>query len=161
MDWIFNNFQIVALIALVVGSVLKQMVEAARTKKQERDQPEAEWEETETTWLPVPIPPEYQPPPLPRPSPPPLLQTFAPAVVVDDSGELLRKQLEMQEKALAVRQNKASEKTRMLEKQARSATRIKPPAHAVTSVRGMLMNPASARQAIVLREVLGKPVGMR
>lgn len=161
MDWIFDNPQIFVLIALAVGSVVKQMAEAAKAKKQEREQPEVEWEETETTWTPIPIPPEYQPPPLPRSAPPPLIPQFVPAVVVDDSGELLRKQLEMQEKARAIRDNKATEKTRMLTLRARSATREKTEYSADITVRNLLANPATARKAIVLREILDKPLGLR
>jgi type IV secretory pathway VirB10-like protein len=167
MDWIFDNFQIVVLVALAVGSVVKQMAEAAKAKKQGPEQPEVEWEETETTWTPIPIPPEYQPPPLPRSAPPPLVQHFEtyqpppPVALVQDSNELLNKQLEMQEKARAIRENKATEKTRKLELRARSATRAKTVYSADITIRNLLANPSSARKAIVLREILDKPVGMR
>ncbi len=172
MDWIFDNFQIVVLIALAVGSVVKQMADNAKAKKEQREQPdrdweEPEWQEPETTWTSLPVPQEYQPPPLPRSSPPPLLKHFEshqppPLVaVVADSGELLRKQLEMQEKARAIRENKATEKTRKLELRARSATRAKTVYSADITIRNLLANPSSARKAIVLREILDKPLGMR
>lgn len=172
MDWIFENFQVVALIALAIGSVVKQMAEAAKAKREQREQPEEpewqepEWQEPETTWTSIPIPPEYQPPPLPRAAPPPLAphieihrpQQAAPA---DASGELLRKQLEMQEKARAIRENKATEKTRMLEQRARSATRVKTVRTAAIGIRSQLSRPSTARKAIILREVLDKPLGLR
>jgi hypothetical protein len=159
MDWIFDNPQIALLIALAIGSLVKQMAEAAKAKKEQRDQPQQpEWEETETTWTPIPIPPEFQPPPLYRPTPPPLVQQ---AAARDDSNELLNKQLEMQEKARSIRDNKAKEKTRMLTLRARSATRAKPPGSCELSVRSLLTSPSTARKAIVLREILDKPVGMR
>lgn len=167
MDWIFDNFQVVVLIALAVGTVVKQMAEAAKAKKQEREQPEVEWEETETTWTPIPIPPEYRPPPLPRSAPPPLIPHFEtyqpppPVMLVQDSNELLNKQLEMQDKARAIRDNKATEKTRMLTLRARSATREKTEYSADITIRNLLANPASARKAIVLREILDKPLGLR
>jgi type IV secretory pathway VirB10-like protein len=168
MDWIFDNFQIVVLIALAVGSVVKQMADAAKARKEQREQqPETEWQETETTWTSVPIPPEYQPPPLPPPParhfgtylPPP--PPPPPVAVVQDSGDFLRKQMEMQEKARAIRENKATEKTRMLELRARSATRAKTEYSAEITIRNLLANPASARKAIVLREILDKPLGLR
>ena len=173
MDWIFDNFQFVILIALAIGSVVKQMAEAAKMKKEQREQPpETQWEETETTWTPIPIPPEFQPPPrsapppLQRSVPPPLLKHFEtfqapPPLPAEETENLLRKQLEMQEKVRALRENKAAEKARMLEKQARSATRVKTQHPAQLGVRSLLANPTTARKAIVLREILDKPLGMR
>ena len=81
---------------------------------------------------PLPTEPEYKPEPAPKPR------------------EIRKRQLSLQEKAaLANLQNRASSTKRTRSNQA------------TPTLRQLLSSPQSARQAIVLREVLGKPRAMQ
>lgn len=151
MDWIFDHFQIVVLIALAVGSVIRQIAETAKTKRQERKLLERRREQQDTTWEPVPVPPRYQAPP---PLPPSIPQA---PLLAENNDEVLRRQMEMQEKLREIRDGKA--KAREAAPSSAQARRM--PGGAPTGIRAALRNPASTRQAIVLREILGTPVGLR
>lgn len=161
MDWIFNNFEIVALVVLAIGSAVKQLVESTKAKREAP--PRREVEEDEEDWFPIPIPPEYlpkAPPPLPSvPPPPPLLHKAVPPPVPGDTDEVLRRQLEMQEKLRQLRENKANKAKEPMLRAGQAKQPVRTPATA--GVRSLLRHPSSARQAIVLREILGPPVGMR
>lgn len=176
-DWIFDNFQILALVLIAAGSAAKQLLQRAKEKREEQrrrdygEETESEsfdWEDLEDPepeWTPVEIPPEFAPPPPPPlPQPPPLAATPEPSPEPD--ADFLQQQLKMQEQAEEFQQQRskadeALQKTLDLEKQARSATRVKRTNTLQSTIRSQLSRPSTARQAILLREVLGKPVGMR
>ncbi len=155
MDWIFDNLQIVAILALVLGSFVKQFLDAKaeeRRARQEMDRnppenvfgPDEEWEAEP---VPAAPPPAQMPPPLRR------------SAEADEA--VLKRQAEMQERLRQAREAK--------EAKAREAAAF---ASAVPigarreqgrkgGLREALSKPGETRRAIVLREILGPPAGLR
>jgi type IV secretory pathway VirB10-like protein len=159
MDWIFDNFQFVAIAAIVVGSLVKQFLEARAEERRVREEMERNPPEEvfgpDDEWETVPTAP---PPMMRRPSPPPLAQP--PPLRRDHEAEeaVLRRQAEMQERLHLAREAK--------EAKAREAAAAKPAGTSAKPVRdaglrGALANRAETRRALVLREILGPPVGLR
>lgn len=168
MEWIFDNFQIVAIVALVLGSLVKQFLEAKAEERRARERmdqepsaeeeifgPEEDWEESR--------PSPATPPPLVRPAPPPLfgpppLQSFQEPP--PEAQEALKRQFDMQERLRQIREEKAARTKQSPTPQAATSQRARPTA-ATTTIRGTLVRTGEARRAIVLREILGPPIGLR
>jgi type IV secretory pathway VirB10-like protein len=161
MDWIFDNFQILAIVGLALASWLKSRADA---KAAEREEQEArrELEEPNEVFGPDEAwgAPYQEPAP---PAPPPLVRVAPPPVpVVETQGELKR-QLEMQERLRQLRETKAvtsggAAVTRARSKDAKPA---KTAAAVPVGLRGALRNHGQVRRAIVMREILGPPLGLR
>lgn len=158
MQWIFDNFQIVAIVAIVLGSFVKQFLEAKAEERRAREEmernppeevfgPDEEWETVPTA-----------PPPLMRPSPPPLAQPPPLRRSVEADEAVLRRQEEMQERLRLAREAKAA-KAREAAAVMTNGTPVK--SVRKTGLRGALADRAETRRAIVLREILGPPVGLR
>lgn len=158
MDWIFDHFQIVAIVAIVLGSFVKQFLEAKAEEKRAREEmernppeevfgPDEEWETVPTA-----------PPPLMRQTPPPLVQPppLRPNVEADEA--VLKRQQEMQERLRLAREAKAA---KAREAAATATTGSQAKSVRQTGLRAVLANRAETRRAIVLREILGPPVGLR
>lgn len=128
----------------------------AENKKNRQEEESADWEpDTETRWeeedsfgnpLPPPIPQRHAPPPLPQ---------FIPA----SSSELERQQ-RMQEQLRSLKKERTASSSTS---QPRRKTPAVKPAAAVasTSIRSRLKNRSELRRAIVMREILDPPVGLR
>jgi hypothetical protein len=152
MDWIFDHFQILAIVGLAFASWLKSRADA---KAAEREEQEArrELEDPEEVFGPGEawMRPREQPAP---PAPPPI-----PAV--DAQGELKR-QMDMQEKLRQIRETKtaggAGKATRMSLKNAKSTKTV---SAAPVGLRAALRNHGQVRRAIIMREILGPPLGLR
>lgn len=167
MDWIFDNFQIVALVALALASWFKSRMDAkaaereeqrAREEMAQRGEVEDDDFGPDEPWREVMMPPDFPPPPpLFRASPPPV-----PTAVVDTSAELKR-QMEMQDRLREVRA------TRVVTTGGANATRkltaSKQTGYAAPGVRHGLReiarNRSEIRRAIVLREILDPPLALR
>lgn len=167
MNWIFDNFHIVALVALALASWFKTRMDtkAAEREEQRAREEMAERGEVEEydfgpgePWQEVLMQPELPPPPpLFRMSPPPV-----PAVVIDTGAELKR-QTEMQERLREVRA------TRVVTTGGATATRkltaSKQTGYAAAGVRNglreIVRKRSEIRRAIVLREILGPPLALR
>ncbi len=167
MDWIFDNFQIVALVALALASWFKTRMDAKAAEREEQRAREEMAERGEVEeydfgpaepWQEELMQPELPaPPPLFRMSPPPV-----PAVVIDTGAELKR-QMEMQERLREVRENRAV--TTGGAAATRKLTASKQTGYASPGVRHGLREIArkrsEIRRAIVLREILGPPLALR
>jgi type IV secretory pathway VirB10-like protein len=160
MQWIFDNFQIVAIVVIVLGSFVKQFLEAKaeeRRARQEMDRnPPDEVFGPDEEWETVPVP--AAPPPLMRTSPPPLVQPPPLRRSVEADEAVLRRQEEMQERLRLAREAKAA---RAREADAIMTTGTPVKSVRMTGLRGALADRAETRRAIVLREILGPPVGLR
>ena len=161
MDWIFDNFQILALVGLALASWLKSRADA---KAAEREEQEArrELEEPEDTFGPDEAwgAPYQQSAP---PPPPPLVRSAPPPVPVVDNGGELKRQLELQERLRQLRETKAVTTGGAAVTRAR-AKNAKPAAAAsakTVSLRTALANRGQVSRAIVMREILGPPLGLR
>lgn len=165
MDWIFDNFQILALVGIALASWLKSRADAKAAEREEREArrqleepeevfgPREPWNEPQQ-WSPPP-----QPPPLvvkPR-TPPPI-----PVAAVEAEAELKR-QMQLQERLRELRETKAVTTGGAAATRTRATTRqTGSPAPAVpASLRGVLRKRSEIRRAVILREVLGPPLGLR
>ncbi len=167
MDWIFDNFQIVALVALAMASWFKSRMDAKAAEREEQRAREemAERGEVEESdfgpgepWQEVLTRPEpAQPPPLFRVSPPPV-----PVAVFDTDAELKR-QMELQERLRQARESKAV--TTGGAAATRKLTASKQTGYAAAGVRNglreIVRKRGEIRRAVVLREILGPPLALR
>jgi len=168
MDWLLEHFQFVAIALLIAGSMIRKFLEAkaeeqeARRRMEQPGPPEEAFEPFEPggPWESF-EPFEPAPPPIPQPpaqSPPPPVTAFE-----SQQAAILQRQAEIEEKMRRIREGRTAKQAR----QAKPARTAKPAATALptktssTSIRSTLRNRGSARRAIVLREVLGQPVGLR
>ena len=168
MDWIFEHFQILALVGLALASWLKARSDAKAAEREERrareemaEPPEEEifgdaeeWQEPQ--W---PTPP----PPLVRSVPPP----YPAEAVIQPAAEseaVLKRQFEMQERLRQLRESKvattggaAATRARNLPAEAAG----KPAAAAGSALKAALRDRNQTRRAILMREILGPPLGLR
>jgi|DewCreStandDraft_4_1066084.scaffolds.fasta_scaffold107002_3 hypothetical protein len=160
MDWLFDNIQILFLIGIAVASWLKSRSDQKKAGQEEDDSPLPDWipEEILKPRRPPPLTKSGVPPGLPgAPKPPPI---FEPAVVppIPIDEQALARQREIQEKLAAAKAAKqAAAKLVKDNKAAKEKASSAPP----SSLRDALRDPAQTRRAIVLREILGTPVGLR
>jgi hypothetical protein len=171
MDWIFDNFQFVVLIAVVIGSLVKRILEAKVAGKQAGDEMPDEGDifDPEDVWAPPqgqPMP--SVPPPLVRQVPPPLMRETVPPPQHSREYEMeviLKRQQDMQERLRQAKESKttttggaSATRARVAASQS-NATKASQPAK--SSLRGALRNPKEIRRAVIMREILGPPVGLR
>ncbi len=165
MDWIFEHFQIVVLVLLGIGSMVKSMFDAKAKQAAER--------ETEGHPMPeVPLDDDTSyrktqpaaPPSLTRPaSPPPLRMAGYDAEVANETAKALKHQQDLAARLRQIRETKATTTG------GASATRARIAAKGVAklvkqtplTLRRRLHDPAEVRQALVMREIFGPPVGLR
>ena len=168
MNWIFDNFQILALVGLALASWLKSRADAKaaeREEQQAREEMEQRGEVEEydfgpgQPWREVMMPPEpEQPPPLFRVNPPPV-----PAAVVVDTDAELKRQMEMQERLRQLRESKAvttggAAATRNLTASRQAGYTVPDVRH---GLREIVRTRGEIRRAVVLREILGPPLALR
>jgi type IV secretory pathway VirB10-like protein len=161
MDWIFDNFQILALVGIAFASWLKTRADARAAKREEEEArreleegetfgPEQEWNEPQE-WTPPPAPPPQvvKPPPLPT--------------AAQQAADELKHQLQLQERLRQLRETKAMTSGGVAAKRARATTKKTAPTEAAVpaSLRGVLRKRSEIRRAVILREVLGPPLGLR
>jgi type IV secretory pathway VirB10-like protein len=170
MDWIFDNFQVVAMIAIVVISLAKRYLDSKReSSEEETETPDEDW---------TPPPPRRQsvPPPLGRTSvPPPMAGPMPPqrsaqrsaaqpplSASMTEAASALQRQQEMMDRLQSAKEAKAQRAkaagTSHRSPVKASKTVLVPVAGSLT---GILRNRNEIRRAVILREVLGPPLGMR
>ena len=168
MDWIFDNFQIVALVALAMASWFKSRMDAKAAEREEQRAREemaerGELEEYEygpgEPWQEVLMQPEPAPPPLVRASPPPV-----PVVVaVAQNNTELKRQMELEERLRLLRETKVvtsggAAATRNLTASRQTGYAAPDARH---GLREVVRKRGEIRRAIVLREILGPPLALR
>ncbi len=164
MEWIFEHFQIVILIALGVGSVLKSMWEAKARQKQESEEeynpedvfaPDEEYRE--------PAMPSV-PPPLTRQAvPPPLRESGYDEAVAIETARALKHQQDLADRLRQIRETRATTTGGASATRARisASTSAVPVAQVPSSIRSRLRVPREVRRAFVMREILDPPVTLR
>lgn len=161
MDWIFDNFKILAIVGLALASWLKSRADA---KAAEREEQEArrELEEPEDVFGPGEDwgAPYQQPAP---PVPPPLVRVAPPPVPAFETEAELKRQMEMQERLRQIRETKAvtSGGAAVTRARMKDAKNSKTASAVPVGLRGALRNHGQVRRAIVMREILGPPLGLR
>lgn len=172
MDWIFDNIQIVGVALVVIFSLLKQIHEAKQEERKKQEAPEDDGD----AWIPPPRLPRKQPAPS-IPVPPKLdsprrvpqvrgvTTPDAPpmSASMTEAASALQRQQEMMDRLQRAKEAKA-QRVKTVEthggKRAHSATPAGT-ASARTSLRATLGKRSEIRRAVVLREILGPPVGLR
>lgn len=168
MDWILEHFQIFIVIGLALASWLKHRADAKAAEAEERrareemaDEeevfgPDEEWRIPQEQALP------QVPPPLVRAVPPPL--TMAGQEAEREAAAALKHQTDLQERLRQIRETKATTTGGASATRARVAatqSHAKPILPGKASLRDGLRDPKQTRRAIVLREILGPPPGLR
>lgn len=167
MDWIFDHFQIVALIVIVIGSLVKRFLEAKAENGRPPDEPFDPTEIFGPSERRHPDEPKPSvPPPLVRTTPPPLVRQAMPAqpLVEERDAALLKRQQDMQERLRQIKESKANTSGGAAATNARvSAARTPAKAFlpATSGIRKSLRERKEIRRAFVLREILGPPAGLR
>jgi hypothetical protein len=171
MNWIFDHFQIVILIALGIGSVVKSLLESKAKQKQKQEEEEEEEEEKYDPGEIFAPDEEYQPPAMPS-TPPPLTRQVVPhsqrlggydEAVAAETARELKHQRDLAEHLRQIRETRATTTGGAAATRARvSAKGLKKSAAKIPlGIRARLRDPLEARQAFVLREILDPPVGLR
>jgi len=166
MDWIFDNFQILAIVGIALASWLKARSDAKAAEREERRAREEMGQPEEDVFGPGEPwnePQQWEMPPAPPPlvvkpqTPPPI-----PAAALAAEAELKR-QMQLQERLRELRETRAVTTGGAAATRTRTATRQTGQTAAVvpTSLRGVLRNRSEIRRAVILREVLGPPLGLR
>ena len=165
MDWIFDHLQIVVLVVLGIGSMVKSMLDAKSKQAAER---EAEWNPTPE--VPLDDDTSYRkaqptvPPPLNRTStPPPLRMAGYDAEVANETAKALKHQQDLAERLRQIRENKATTTGGASATRARIAAKgvAKPLTLTPLTLRRRLRDHAEVRRAFVMREILDPPVALR
>jgi hypothetical protein len=163
MDWLLDHFQFVLIIGFALASWLKSRADAKRAEEEER-QAQEEGAGNDDGYEPEE---DWQLPPAMPTAPPPLIREVAPPPLYVDTTEadaILKRQQEIQERLQAIKDTKATTSGNAAETRARIAAASRPmvpTALEKSSLRSSLRDPMQTRRAIVLREILGPPVGLR
>lgn len=172
MEWIFDHFQLVALVVFVIGSILKSLWDARVRQKSEYGGP-AESDGEVIREIPLGEDKSYRKPT--ASTPPPLPQATVPrasrnpgydAAVADEAAKALKHQQDLAERLRAIRETKATTSGGAAATRARVASKkSKKDARSVemqpVSLSKRLRDPAEVRRAFVMREILDPPVGLR
>jgi hypothetical protein len=176
MDWILDHYEIIALAVLGLASWVKRRMDVAGAEREERqakqDMSDGEDVFDPATGWPQAVP--SVPPPLVRQGPPPLMSQSPSHTVADyNNAAILKQQQDIQERLRRIRETKAAPTggtakatttggaaaTRSRVSASQSHAKSVTPAKA--GLRGSLRQRQEIRRAIVLREILGPPVGLR
>jgi hypothetical protein len=154
MNWILDNLQIVVIIVLALGSWLSSRMEAKKTEVEEPDDEEV-----------------FEPARRPEPSVPPPLARNAPLELpafaeerANEAAAILKHQQDLEARLRQIRETKATTSGGASATRSRLAAKgrgLKPAAPAMPSLRVSIRNRGELRRDIVMREVLGTPVGLR
>ncbi len=182
MDWFFDNFQILALVALAFASWLKHRSDAKAAEREQKEPRQEmdelpDWFEDEETWQ---VPRPQEPPPLVRRveamQPPPLYRQAPPPVPEMAGNAELQRQEELHERLREMREKRESSARQAKQaKEARQAREARQPKLArearlpgekpvfafKSRLRASLHQRSQIRQAVLLREILGPPVALR
>lgn len=152
MDSLPDSFKIILGLIVAAFWIIGKIAEAKKQRQQQEEQP---WP-PDDEWPPEETYEEAAPPPLPsqRSAPPPL-----PQFIPSSDAELLRQQT-MQEKLASIRKEKREKRNTPARAAAKSAptpktTLVSP------SLKARLRDRRELRRAIVMREILDPPVGLR
>ncbi|MES2997351.1 MAG: hypothetical protein V4733_11135 [Verrucomicrobiota bacterium] len=141
MNWIFDNLQIVIIVLIGLASVAKRIFDARTPGPDSLPDPRRMDGDEEDGWE-MPAPPS-----LPRPAPP----VFQPA-----DEQLLARQIEMRERLRAAKAARAKAAVD------RPVYGAKPAAvSSGSALSRSLHNRGELRRAVILREILGPPIGLK
>ena len=162
MDWLSNNFQIIALVLIAFAGWIKSRMDS---KNEEQEPPQEPYDEREVfgpgePWEQVP----GVPPPLEWSQPPPIPSPAAAIEAARESAAVLKRQQDLAERLRVIRETKATTTGGAAATRARlTASRL--PARAVApvsaSLRSRLYDKGELRRAFVMKEILEPPLSQR
>lgn len=167
MKWIFDNPQVLLIAVFVIGSLLKNVLEARGRKNAEYGVPE---QEDDRPQVPIDQDKSYRkvlpggtPPPLARYGSPPPLPSPADEARAGEAAAALKHQRDLAERLRQIRETKATTTGGAAATRARVAAKgtAKAFQQGSLSIRQRLRDPAEMRRAFVMREILDPPVGLR
>jgi len=171
MQWIFDNFQVVAVVFLIAASLVKRFLEAKAEERQARermDEPEEAGPFEPDEWRMPEAPAPSVPPPLERRTPPPVRQAAGPPPLRVDTADvelILKRQQEMEERLQQYKAARAATRANTTGGAAATNDRVikraAPAASAAGGLRSTLLSRSETRRSIVMREILGPPLGLR
>jgi uncharacterized membrane protein len=160
MDWIFDHFQIVLIVALAFASWVKSRQDAKQAEREAREAGElpdmGDIFGPGEPWQPEAEPMTNQLPPIPSKS----ARNALPAQEPLPNRELDR-QNALREQLRQIREAKTITTGNAAATRERANAKGKAPAVVTASLRGMLRNRGELRKAVITREILGTPVGLR
>ena len=166
MDWIFDNPKGLILIGIVIFTVIKHILDAKKNAEaestEEPENPFEGWEEPQQNRPPAAPPRRVNvslPPPLRSRGMPPPMHTGEAEVEV-----LLKRQQDMMNRLQQVKeanQQKAVTTGGAAATRSRVTGRTADKSSTPSGLRDMLRDRSQTRRAIVLREILGPPIGLR
>ncbi|MCU0776878.1 MAG: hypothetical protein MUF86_04345 [Akkermansiaceae bacterium] len=164
MDWIFDNFNILAIVGIALASWLKARSDAKAAEREARRASEEMGQPAEDVFGPGEPwnePQQWEMPP----APPPLVvkpRTPPPIPAVAQEAELKR-QMQLQERLRELRESKAVTSGGAAATRTRAATQQTGYTSVAVPVglRSVVRNRSDIRRAVILREVLGPPLGLR
>jgi hypothetical protein len=181
MAWILEHLNIVIVAIFIIGSILKSRFgpnpEETDTASDVPDFGDMGPPDASDRKMPPPMP--SVPPPLVRTTIPesrnsqapevPTVSSQATAAVVaaaEESAKMLKHQQDLAAHLRRIHETKATTTggaaaTRVRIAASKSKSKAKPLATGPLSLRSRLQNPAAVRRAIVLKEILDRPVGLR
>ena len=158
MDWIFDHFQILLIVGLAFASWLKSRHDTKQAEREAREAGELPDEQEifgpYETWEPEPM--TNQPPPIPSHSARNALPAREPA-----PNRELERQNALREQLRQIREAKTITTGNAAATRERANAKGKAPVVVTASLRGMLRNRGELRKAVITREILGAPVGLR
>lgn len=177
MNWLFDHFQIVAIVGIVIASWIKKRSDAQREEVETRRAIEELADEDSDWHRPPPVVPTPRhsaspsiPPTRPGRIPPPLAQRTlvtpppvqsAPAL----QDELLQRQIAMQEQLVEIKKEKAAAKLTpppgARETQQRTMGSTSSPVTSGMSLKETLKRGDASRRAFILSEILGPPLSLK
>lgn len=168
MSWIFDNLQVVVIALVVLGSLVKNVLESRGQKKQEYGTPE---DDDDRPFVPIDEDKSYRkilspsmPPPLERHVAPPPLPSPADEARAREAAVALKHQTDLAERLRQIRETKATTTGGAAATRARLAGKgtSKPSQQGpVSIIAKRLRDPAEVRRAFVMREILDPPIGLR
>lgn len=163
MQWILEHFQFVVIVALALGSWLKNRWDAKKEAEQSYDPREVFGAPGEVEWG----APNAYPPPLAGSRVPPKLPPRLPSVVVPptvDADAVLKHQQELAERLRQIREARAATGgagTVPRARPARGPASPAPVAAGASHLKSRLRNPRELRNALIMKEILDRPVSLR
>lgn len=168
MDWLFDNPKALILIAFVAFSLLKRFLESKKATTEEEDTPDPfeSWTQPPGRQAPSVPPPLVKgniPPPGRRSiPPPPPLPSREP-----DIASLLKRQQDMMDRLQHAKDIKVTKDSKAtitggaVATQGRVSGSGKSTATTGSGLRARLRNCGEIRKAIIMREILDRPIGLR
>jgi hypothetical protein len=173
MDWIFDHLNVVIVLGFVIASLAKHLLDAKTAERETPDEmsdeeevfgPDQGWPQAKPA-VPPPLV-RHAPPPPPPPLPPsPIVRAGPPQHSREyENDVILKRQQDMQDRIRQIKESKANttggaSATRARVAASQSNAKTVQPAKA--SLGASLRNPREIRRAVVMREILGPPLGLR